>query len=557
MANKKNKKTRPHHVLRKLVTVVGHATNDESKAKEIVIRVKKDGRLVMCPQASTGRLSQRPLESFLISAGLDTVLAKVPLAEVGPALRELAAGKTTTILSRVGLHNVVVDGVPTLVYVWDGKTYFFGKKPKQEVLLAGAALLPANRAGDLGSWLSGISPIAMENPGMLVCLCFGISAGIRQQLDEPSATVGIIAPTSQGKTTWQRTFRSTLGLPTVVQWVGTEIGVMEWLVDQPNQPVCLDDMHLAKFDHVRQTLMTTGNSAGRMVSKRAQTSAMQREIQCTLFLSSERSLASMASNTSAGVLARYFEVFGGRAHGMFSSLVGRDSGASLAKDIDALVTENYGTFWPKWLRVCSKNWSRILKWHGKKIPNLRDAILLAAGEPEIDALTGRILDRLTFAAFAGFVASRLKFWPIPESSIVAAFGLLLKEHVDRSPPGRHALARAAIEAVRAYIEANRGKFPSLASATDPNGGAVITGYLADDKKQGRLYLFIPDAFRRLFHADFGEDIYEALRTAGYLAAQPGRGNRLTKRIPGTEKGSPHRMDFIAIREAIRFTDKPA
>jgi len=236
--------------------------------------------------------------------------------------------------------------------------------------------------------------------------------------------------------------------------------------------------------------------------------------------------------------------------------VGRASGAHLADDIDALVAKNHGTFWPKWLKACSERWERVVKWRGQQIPRLRNAILQAAGEPEIDDLTSRILDRLAFAAFAGCVATKLKLWPIGQSRIVAAFGLLLKEHVDRSPPGRNALARAAIEAVRAYIEAHRGKFPSLTSASDPNGGKGIAGYLADDRKQGRLYLFIPDVFRQLFHAEFGEDIYEALRAAGYLVTQQGRGNRFTKRIPGAEEGSPDRMDFIAIREAIRFTERP-
>ena len=550
-------KTRPHHALRKLVKVLGHATNNESKGSDIVIRVKEDDRLLMCPQAITGRLSQRLLEAFLINAGLNSLLAKVPLAEIGPAFRELAAGKAVTILDRVGLHNLVIVGVPMSVYVWDGQCHFFGEKPEHEMLLAEGALVRSEKAGDLASWVAGVSPIAEENPTLLFCLCMTFSAGIRQQLNEPSVTVGLIAPTSQGKTTEQKVCMASVGPPEVAQWDGTEIGIREWLVDRPNQPVCLDDMHRAKFDHVAQTLMTVGNSAMRLISKRAQTSAMPRELQCTLILSSERSVASMANNASAGVLARYVEVFGGREHGMFSNLVGRESGAHLAKDIDALVAEHHGTFWPKWLKVCSKHWERIVRWRGKKIPKLRDAILQAAANPEIDALTGRILDRLAFAAFAGCIATRLKVWPIRQTAIVAAFGLLLKEHVDRSPPSRNALARIALEAVRAYIEANRGKFPSLASASDPNGGTGIAGYLADDKKHGRLYLFIPDVFRRLFHADFGEDIYEALRAAGYLATQPGRGNRFTKRIPGSEEGSPDRMDFIAIRDAIRFTDKPA
>lgn len=555
--SEKGDKPHPHHALRKLVKVLGYAANNENKGDDVVIRVKEDGRLIMCPRAITGRLSQRMLESFLIGVGFDVLLSKVPLAEIGPGFRELAAGKTTAILNRAGLHDVVVAGVPTSVYVWDGKCHFFGVKPEHDVLLTGGALVRAKKAGDLDSWVTGIAPIANENPGLLCSLCVTFSAGIRQQLDEPSFTMGLIAATSQGKTTWQKACIASLGLPEVAQWDGTEIGVREWLVDQPNQPVCLDDMHRAKFDHVAQTLMTVGNSATRMISKRAQTSVRPQELQCTLILSSERSLASMANNASAGLLARYFEVYGGQEHGMFSSLVGRDSGAHLAKDIDALVAEHHGTFWPKWLKACSKHWKRVVKWHGKKVPELRDAILQAAGDPEIDALTSRVLDRLTFAAFAGCVATRLKLWPIRHSAIIAAFGLLLKEHVDRSPPGCNALARAAIEAVWAYIEAHRGKFPPLARAGDPNGDNGIAGYLADDRKQGRLYLFIPDVFRQLFHADFGEDIYDALRAAGYLATQPGRGNRFTKRVPGAEKGSPDRMDFIAIREAIRFTTKPA
>ena len=166
-------------------------------------------------------------------------------------------------------------------------------------------------------------------------------------------------------------------------------------------------------------------------------------------------------------------------------------------------------------------------------------------------MTGRLANRLAFGAFSGIAAQKLGLWSLDRESILAAFALVLKEHIERSPAGRNALAQAAVASVRAYVETHRASFPALATANDPNVRSGISGYVAEDRKLGTLYLFIPAVFQRLFE-EFGEDIYAALKAQGLLATQARRHNQFLKRIPRGVGGEARRMLFIAVRDEIRY-----
>ena len=153
------------------------------------------------------------------------------------------------------------------------------------------------------------------------------------------------------------------------------------------------------------------------------------------------------------------------------------------------------------------------------------------------------------------VASELGLWKISPRRITSAFGLLLKEHLDRTPTG-NALAARFVEAIGGYIETHGYKFPPISRASDPDRAGHV-GYLIEDDKHGPLYLFIPSVFRALFVHQFGEEVYEALRAAGYLVCHGSRHNRFTKRVPSGPDGEKKRMDFVAVKASIRYVPAPA
>ncbi len=374
---------------------------------------------------------------------------------------------------------------------------------------------------------------------------------MHRALGMPSFTLALLAPTTKGKSTYLLICTSLVSFPKIKQFIGTAIGIQEHFADYPDQPRCLDDIHkAAKSEDIAQLVMAVGNGVGRMVSKRAQRSDLVQEIHSLPVVSTEKSLTSMVgSNAAAGMFARYFEIAMGQI-GMFDDLCGHEDGARFSKALKSAAKEQYGTVWPRWLESLSKSWTKVEKWHTEQVPKLRESILRAAADPKLDDITSRVLDNLAFAAFAGVVATKLGLWDISARRIKAAFALVLQEHIARTPTG-NSLAAAGIEAVAGYIETHGDKFPSMSVANDPDRAGHV-GYLIEDDKHGSLHLFIPSEFRKLFVKQFGDDIFDTLRSAGYLVCHGSRQNRFSKRVPVGTGGVTRPMAFVAVRASIRF-----
>ena len=550
------KSRQPRHALSRIMKVIGTAHNLSGDRIGFATRLRKKGsRTLICPIALTGRHNTAGLERWILDNGLDAVLSELKVSEFGMALRGLAGDNKNTVIEQCGLHKLIEGDQTYFAVVWDRQIHYFGERPKHDVLLVGDALNPVPKAGSVDSWLAAFVELAAKNPRLLVAICACLSAAMRRPLNEPSFTLAYVAPTSTAKSTFQMICSSLTGPPNVVQWNATGIGLQDWLADRPDQPACVEDLHKAdKFEDIAQIIMSTGNGAGRIRSRRSKDGGQATAIQATLIVSSEKSLASMASSGSAaGVLARCFEIHAGK-YGMPDDLCGFDDGGALANHMKRSALENFGAPWPKWLTSLSESWPKVQKWHRDGLPEVRRAIVNHAGDPELDELTGRLVDRLAFAAFSGRVATKLGFWSVKREAIVAAFGLLVREHVDRSPPGRNALADAAIEAVRSYIETHRSGFPPLTSVNDPNAKSGIAGYFTEDRDHGKLFLFIPGTFRSLFER-FGDDLYKVLKDSGYLVTQPQRHNLFEKKVPTGVKGKRRAMFFIAVREEIRYARK--
>ncbi len=539
------------HALRKIVRILGIARNPNGDRLGIALKSRaQPGCIHVLDIGLTAPQNKSGLIDWALKNEFDALL-DVGIKSLGPATRDAAAGKTVVVVNQPGYHRIMVGGVPLAAYAWSGRVYFLGSTPDFKVFATGAAADAIASQGDWEAWIEAIQPIAKANPRLLVCLCVSLSAALLRAFGMPAFTLALWAPTTKGKSTIQLVCSAMTGPPKVLQWTGTRIGIQEVFADSPDQPRCLDDMHKAEsFEDIAQLVMAAGNGAARLVSKRSSGSQPAREIHSSPIVSTEKTLASMVGNTSAaGMFARYFEI-GQGLYGMFDDLCGHASGAALSHHLKATIRCQYGTVWPRWLKLVSRAWPKVEALHGEKLPELRAAILKAAADPELDDITSRVVDNLAFAAFAGLLATELGLWNISTRRISSAFGLLLKEHLDRTPTGNALVARI-VEALAGYIETHGDKFPAMSVANDPDRAGHV-GYLIEDDKHGTLYLFIPAIFRTLFIKQLGEEVYEALRVAGYLVSHGSRNNRFTKRVPAGPDGKKKPMDFVAIKASIRY-----
>lgn len=538
------------YALDKFIHILGTARNVKGDRLGIAVQSRADGgRVHVLDIALTAPQNKAGLVDWALKNEHDGLLG-IGTKSLGTDVREAAAGKTVVVVDLPGYHRIMVGGVPLAAYAWGGRVYFLGCKPDFKVFATAAAGDAIPSQGGWEAYIKAIQPIAKVNPRVLASLCVSLSAPLLRVFGMPSFTLALWAPTTKGKSTLQLVCSAMTGLPKVMQWNGTPIGIQEVFADSPDQPRCLDDMHKAgRFEDIAQLLMATGNGAARLVSKRSSGSQFPREIHSSPIVSTEKTLASMLGNTAAaGMFARYFEI-GQGLYGMFDDLCGQPSGAALSHYLKAAIRDQYGTVWPRWLKLLSRSWPKVEALHNERLPELRAAIVKAAANPELDDITNRVVDNLAFAAFAGVTASKLGLWQVSARRISSAFGLLLKEHLDRTPTGNALVARI-LEAIAGYIETHGDKFPTMSLANDRDRAGHV-GYLIEDKHD-TLYLFIPAIFRTLFVKQFGEEVYEALRTAGYLVCHGSRHNRFTKRVPAGPDGEKKPMDFIAIKASIRY-----
>jgi hypothetical protein len=316
-------------------------------------------------------------------------------------------------------------------------------------------------------------------------------------------------------------------------------------------------MHKADNPKDALTLvMSIGNGSRRMVSKhttRGKNEETQTSIKTNLLVSSEDTLQVFARkhgiHIDGGIMARYFEVEKGE-YGMFDDLCGHANGDEMSKKLDQLSMAHEGAVWPSWISRLSANWEKVIRWYGRNMSIIRDDIMQSAGDPKFDDVTNRVVDSLTFAAFAGCVASKLGILEVERTTITAAFGLMVKEHVDRQPAPATPSAQICIDALRGYLQANQAKFLSIDDFDSQPQSNEMVVYKHNGRKHGSLFLFPVPTFRNKFVKQYGNEIFEHLRTAGYLASQPGRNNRMTLRIPPQDGKEVEFPSFIAIKKSI-------
>jgi hypothetical protein len=540
-------------LLRRVLREVLELRSPDGARRAIGLRPRGQDAVVAVPIHLTTRRHSAELETMLLQQGLDDLLDLLPIGALGKALRVAARKRVVMCVDRQGLSRVRHGRHWVWVYAFQGGSYVYGG-PKLRLTLtdnAGASAAYAT-SGSLDQWRARVIPILEENPRQLVVVSHALSAALRRPLGHPSMTLALVAPTSTGKTTTQRLVASMLGEPIVTPWNATSLGLQKWLVERPDQPVTLEDFHRADTaEDLAAVIMAVGNNASRITARAAGTEGEIPGIESTPIVSAERSLVSQLRGGTSGLLARYFEIGVGR-EGMFDGTSAFGDARAMVYAIDETIRLNHGTAWPAWLSAVSQRWADVARWHNQRLATVRMRVVEAAGKPELGELTGRLADRLAFSAFVGVVATKVGFWSIPAATIYAAFGLVLREYFGRLTSGEGAFSSKALEAIAAFIERHRSRFYPLREVNNATPPPGLIGYTTTIRGRGPVYLFPPGLFAEEF-GEHGDEAYAALRQADLIVTQAQRGHRLSVRIPRARDKRRSRMDFIAVKEAIRFS----
>jgi len=525
------------------------ATAISSQGVRLGFAIRMSDRTLLVDPITTMPSHSREFVAWACKHGIDDIFAHADPKSIATYVRTRAKSHKVLLIDRPGLHVIEQKKTKTLshLFIFGGEVYVLsGPKPKRKVVVSGAAAMVPTSAGNPMAVHELLKRLCAEHPKVLVTTCAALSAPLRRVCAEPSTTLVLTGPSSTVKSGVQRAIMATMGPPDLVGSNGTKGGIEEALEDHPDLPVFIDDAQPGRdtFDLAR-LLMVAGNNAARRRSRHFSAAPEPRPIEATPIISSNDWLKRHVGGEVPGqVKARAFEL---------SSEGGMCSRSSdikeFASQIYGTILSNYGCdTMARWLSGIQTNRHRIAEIRQSKTAELEGLIAAAAEWDGDDPVHQRVLQRLAFMAFCGYVALRTRFWEVSKNQIVAAFGTAFREFLDREPPPEAVRDAELCDEVAAMIEQNRARFIGLDRFHDPDPPANLLGYL-DDCGGRPCFLFIAPLFRRTVEEKLGPNVYEALQRGGFLLASKGRGYRLQKRVPGT-KGKRIK-DFIAIAADIR------
>ena len=533
------------------ISVIGTTQTNDHFGCEIVLRigVGERQRIHRFPVATLGSGDLKPLAMALAEAGLydfaeRPLLVRIARKVLRQSMRSKAIAITSAGLVRISIGETVFNG-----YVFRGKVYWFGPRPPVKVVALDTHLDIRN-SGSFEDWVKHLGSLLVGNPYLIVGGAHSLAAAIRRAFEQEQILIGLVGPSTTGKSTSEKFWQSMLGAPSDVKTMsGTRIGILDYIASRPDLPVLFQDTRqLDSTNDFIRLIFDIAEGADRL-----RYGEKPRKMAATVITSNECNIVDMARGKNVGfdegLCARILEINLSRPNGAFHNLHGEDSPAAFAKRIETYMGELYGTAWPVWLAKLQENWPSVIKYR-KFMPSVKQAILKHTTTLEISAIQNRLLDALAFSAWAGCLASHFGVLPIKKSDIYRAFGLVLSEQFARQAKGFTPVGEQLLKDVRGHIDENSSHFPPLTDFSEERQ-QKIAGYHVKIKNHA-LYLFLPSVFEKLFvQGKYGQTAYSILAQSKHLVTTVGRGHQYQVRIPGTKK----QKSFVAIRASIRFDEK--
>lgn len=539
---------------------VGLATN---KVSGRTLVVNRNGaaldRAVQVPLEMLVQSRSTQVQQLFLKEGYVDLAAAFAPKELSTALMGFATSCKAIVINEEGPHSLEIGGEVHRAIVKGGHCHWIDRAPAGvEVVLVGKAAVKAQPKKDLEQFNVELAPLMAMLPRWLMMLLVALAAPFFKLFGVQPLSFALIGPSSIGKSIIQKSVAVLANGDGVLKTFNTtEIGLHDYLCEQGAQAVFFDDAHGEDAAApLFRAVMDVGNGGGRMRSRLSFGAEQHQTIQCVLIVSAERSLMETAraagKSPASGVFARILEIFPG-AHGMFEVLGDFKQSADLARHIEQVSPAYAGVVGDAFVKEMAAKFAVAQRlWHQRR-GKLKAIVRGEAKAESSSGVNDRVLESLAFCAFIGHMGVQFGVLGVGHKAVNLAVSGLFQEHLNRLQSTRTPVGQAAIEAVRHFILTNPARFLPIEQAADPVKPNQLAGYFKRGK-QGGLFLFFPGTFTEKFVDTYGSEIYDHLRMAQLLEAQPGRHNRYLVRVPahGVPEDGGQRMNFVAVRERILF-----
>lgn len=502
--------------------------------------------LLATSELALGRFDS--LTHFAVEAKLKGYMSPKGLRTLAAILLDCEA-KPVFVVLREGFHCFQNQGMRYGLYVLGQTVHYFGPKPPMEVVLLTKSGSKEPPSGSLESWHRAIGVHMAGNPNMVVSVLAALAPGAARPFGLTVPILAIVAPSSTGKTTLQQVALSTFQCADKIEDAsGTTKGLRVMMESHPNQPVCLQDFHMAEDrSGSMELLFGVGNSGSRVTSTSDQKVQTSAELSCGLILSMEMLFMEMLGNSKIalpeGFSARCFEMVLQGPHGAFHKLPEGVEAHQFSNQLKRACAEHYGAVWEAWIPAIASNAEQISQWLPEKLQEAEK--LLLDGLEVKDSVTLRLVGAMAAWVVVGWLATKFGVIKLKRATVTESVRLVLREHLQRQAHRTTPIGEKVISTVRDYIDRNASRFPALIMF-GRNDQSNILGYVRGTGKDS-VFLFLPGVFEDLLDKKFGRQMaLQKLHEAGYLIKDKEGWQKLVR------VDDEQRKRFYAIRSSICF-----
>lgn len=405
------------------------------------------------------------------------------------------------------------------------------------------AVEPAfSTSGNEYEWRDSVAALAQGNSRLVLAICVAFAGALAHIAGVDSGGFHFRGASSSGKSTALKLAASVWGNPSgyVRLWRGT-INGLEALAALHNDGVLILD-EISQIDPAAagDAAYLLANGQGKA---RANRNGLARAPQRwrLLFLSAgEESLTAIMARagkkSSAGQEIRLadIEADAGAGMGIFETLNGYPSAATLATAIKDASTKYHGTIGKKWLSYLVVNQATLPAFIADSIKSFLAKTVPAGASGQVE----RVAQRFALAAVAGELATRYKLTGWLEGEATQAALKCFSAWLEGNGGNGNREERTILSQVRAFFGAHgASRFEDLKALNDqriPNR----VGYYRNGEDGEREFLVLREAFHREVCQGFDEKtVKQVLLKAGLLL--PGKDGKPTQvlRLPGLSSTS--------------------
>lgn len=409
------------------------------------------------------------------------------------------------------------------------------------------ALEPAfSTSGNEYEWRDSVAALAQGNSRLVFALSVAFAGALAHIAGEDSGGFHFRGGSSSGKSTVLKLAASVWGNPSsyVRLWRGTINGLEALAALHNDGLLILDEISQIDPAAAGDAAYLLANGQGKA---RANRNGLARAPQRwrLLFLSAgEESLSGIMARagkkSSAGQEIRLadIEADAGASMGIFETLNGHPSAASLATAIKDASTKYHGTIGKKWLIHLVVNRATLPALITDSIMSFLDEAVPAGASGQVE----RVARRFALVAVAGELATRYKLTGWPEGEATQAARACFAAWLEAFGGNGNREERVILAQVRAFFETHgASRFEDIKALNDqriPNRA----GYYRNGEDGEREFLVLPEAFRREACQGFDEKTVKRVLIEAGLLLQ-GKDGKPTQvaRLPGL---SPSRVYVI-------------